>query len=359
MTTTTDIANKVLQAVGIQKVISSLSQDSAEAQTIALIINDLRDDLLRMAPWGCGLKTANATYITSTPGTPENPNAGTSLWMPGQPPPPWTYEYQYPVDCLRACWMIPATQIGFSGGTPITTAVTGGAVSFWQGPPVKFVTQTDGFYTITDAAVVAGGTGYAVDDIITLAGTPAGAAPIGAPAQLVVTAVSGGAITDVIVFPQIINSNPSAGGSYFTRQPNPQPQGSTTGSGTGATFNLTWTSRSSPQRVLLCNQEFAILTYVRRITDPNGMDTLFQRAWINLIAAHVAMSLRDDKQLANSLIGAANASISAARTADGNEGLTVNDVTPDWLRIRGADWATPYSSPYTGFDWGGLFPVYG
>ena len=55
----------------------------------------------------------------------------------------------------------------------------------------------------------------------------------------------------------------------------------------------------------------------------------------------------------------ANAAIEAARTADGNEGLSINDVTPDWIRFRGTDFYDPYSGPYSGFDWGGLFPSFG
>lgn len=363
MTTTTDIANRAIQSIGIQKVISSLAQDSAEAQTVASIIFELRDDLLRMAPWSCGLKTANLVYITSSPGTPENESAQTTLWQPGQPTPPWTYEYQYPVDCVRACWLIPATQTGFAGGVPITTAVTGGAASFWQGPPVKFVTQTDTFIPVTGAAVANGGTGHAVGDIITLAAGLNINAPVGAPAQLLVAAVAGGVITSATVVNSVYAGNTSGaqeiiGGSYFAQQSNPVAQGSTTGQGTGATFTLTY-GPVAPQRVILTNQEFATMIYVQRVVDPNVMDTLFLRAWINILAANVCMTLKENIQLANTRVAIANAAIEAARTADGNEGLVINDITPDWIRIRGVDFADPYSGPFSGFDWGGMFPIFG
>ena len=364
MTTPVDIANRAIQAIGIQKVISSLSQDSAEAQAINSIILELRDDLLRMAPWACGLKTANLVYITSSPGTPENVSAQTTLWQPGQPAPPWCYEYQYPVDCLRACWLIPATQTGFAGGVPITTAVTGGAAAFWQGPPVKYKTQTDTFVPVTGASVASGGSGHAVGDIITLAAGPNTAPPLGAPAQLLVAAVAGGVITSATVVNSVFLGNttqPTAtpiGGSYFAAQPNPVAQGSTTGAGIGATFNLTF-GPPAPQRVILTNQEFATMTYVQRVVDPNVMDTLFLRAWINVLAGSVCMTLKEDIRLANARIAMANAAIEAARTADGNEGLTINDVTPDWIRFRGTDFYDPYSGPYSGFDWGGMWPSFG
>jgi hypothetical protein len=358
MTTIVDVANRAIQAIGIQKRISSLSQDSAEAQAVASIYGELRDDLLRMAPWTFAMRTANLSLITSVPGTPENTSAATTLWQPGQPTPPWAYEYQYPVDCLRTCWMIPATQTGFAGGVPITTAVTGGAPSFWQGPPVKFQVQSDLFYPVTAASPVAGGVGYAIGETLTLAGNALGTAPIGAPAQLSVATLSGSAVASVAVVNQVQGSAPALGGSYFSPQPNPVAQGSSSGSGSGATFNLTF-GPQAPQRVILTNQEFAILTYVQQVTDPNAMDTLFLRAWINILAANLAMTLLSDKPLANMRTLQANSAIESARVANGNEGFTVNDVTPDWIRARGVEWTDPYGSPFDGFDWGSSFPVFG
>lgn len=329
-----------------------------EAIQINLVMDPLRRRLIRMAPWDCVLKTANLVYITSAPGTPENTSAPTTLWQPGQPSPPWAYEYQYPVDCVRACWLIPATQTGYAGGVPITTAVTGGAASFWQGPPVRFKVQTDTFYAVTAAAVVDGGTGYAVGDVITLATPPNTQQPIGAPAQLLVTAESGGVISGVSIIPSIYGEATPMGGAYFAQQTNPQGQGSTTGAGSGATFNLTYVG-PAPQRVILTNQEFATAVYCQDVVDPNIMDDAFQEAWANLIGAHITIPLSGDKKLANGAIQMANGMIEQARTMDGNEGLTINDVTPDWIRIRGIDYAGYVSGPFTGFDWGALWPSFG
>src|SRR5262249_45958163 len=145
---------------------------SNEAIQFNLMYNETRDDLLRMAPWDCAMKTANLTYLTSQPGTPENTSATTNLWAPGQPAPPWAYEYQYPVDCLMARWVIPSTQTGYAGGTPITTAVTGGASSWWWGQPVRFKVQTDQFFMVNTATLVGGGSGYAPNDLVVVALQP-------------------------------------------------------------------------------------------------------------------------------------------------------------------------------------------
>ena len=361
MTTLAAIANRALQVPGTRTTVTSAelnSNNTNEAIQLNLQIANTRRRLLRMAPWNCAFKTANLTYITSTPGTPENESAQTTLWQPGQPAPPWAYEYQFPVDCLRACQLIPATQTGFAGGIPITTAVTGGVAAFWTGPPVKFKVAVDTFVPVTAAAISAGGTNYAVGDIITLVTGLNTSPPIGAPVQLKVATLSGSAIATVTVVNQVPGTDEVIGGSYFAAQTNPVAQGSTTGSGSGATFNLTF-GTAAPQRVVLTQQEFATMSYVMDVTDPNVMDDQFQDAWAKVLGASITIPLTGDKKLANFAIQEANAIIEQARVGDGVEGLTVNDVTPDWIRIRGIDFPEPYGGPYSGFDWGGMWPIFG
>lgn len=362
MTSVTDIVNRALQKIGTRTTVTDAELANGttnEAIQANLALTQSRDDLLRMAPWDCGLKTANLTYITSTPGTPENTSPATFLWQPGQPAPPWAYEYQYPVDCLRACWLIPATQLGYAGGVPITTAVTGGSASQWLGPPVKFKVQTDSFRPVIAATVASAGTGNAVGDVITLAPGVAGNPPIGAPAQLLVISVNGsGGVTGVSVINQVYGEATPFGGSYFTVQPNPVAMGSTTGSGSGASFNLTF-GPASPQRVILTNQEYATLSYVQTVSDPNVMDLLFINAWTSILGAMLCMALTGDDKKANLLINLANKDIMEARTVDANEGLTINDVTPDFLRVRGWTGGYTQTGPYIGFDWGGMWPIYG
>lgn len=366
MTTTADIVNRALQSFGARTTVTQteLNNNSTnEAIQTNLCREPLRDQLLRMAPWDCAFQTANLTYITSVAGTPENTSAGTVLWAKGVPAPPWAYEYQYPVDCLRMCSIIPQFQTGFSGGIPITTAVTGGAPAFWQGPPQKFKVAIDQFYPVTAAAVSFGGTGYAVGDIVILASGPTSSAPIGAPVALLVVTAPGGVIATVSVVNQIAGSATPQGGSYFKVQSGVIASGSvlgvggSTSAGTGALFTLTFGAQSS-QRVILTNQEFATANYIKQITDPNLMDPLFQQAWGNMIGANVTMALSGDKALANQMIAGANAVITEARKADANEGLTVNDVTPDWIRARGISFSNDYWGGYWGFEWGNMFAVY-
>lgn len=356
-----DVVNQALQLFGKRTTITSAqlaASSNNEAKQANLILTDTRRELLRMAPWNCGMKFANLTLITSAPGTPENQTSVTA-WSPGIPPPPWVYEYQYPVDCLKPAWIIPMTATGATiGGVPIyPVGVTTGVMALMQsGPMIRFKVATDEFFPVTGATVSAGGTGYAVGDTITLADGAAGIAPIGAPARLLVLTLAGSAVATVSVVNQVLGASPSQGGSYFARQTNPVAQGSTTGSGTGATFTLTYGAKAT-QRVILTNQQDAIMAYVKDQSDLNVLDPLFQDAYINLLAAKLCFTLTGDKGLANARIQLANQAIEQARTADGNEGPVIDDRTPDWIKVRGYS-GDGYGLVNGGYDWGGLYPLY-
>lgn len=359
MTSYTDITNLALQALGTRTTVTDAefaNQTTNESIQANLVYTKARDELLRMAPWDCAFIMNQLAYISSVPGTPENTSPATSNWQRGQPYPPWAYEYQYPVDCLRACFVVPQWNTGFSNGIPITTAVTGGAPQFWNGPPVRFKVATDLFYPVIAAASFNGGNGYAVGDQITLPAGLSTNAPIGAPAVLTVATIAGGTVSAVTVNTQILSG--VGGGSYFAPQTNPVAQGSTTGAGAGATFNLTFGAQGQ-QRVILTNQELALLAYCKQVIDPNVFDPLFQTAYVHYLASKLIMALTKDKNLANMMLSITNNAVTEARKADANEGLTVNDVTPDWIRVRGIAYPNGYDSgPYCGYDFGNLFPLY-
>lgn len=273
MITDTVIANRALGLIGTRTQIASLTEGSPESNAANLFIDSLRREIIRMAPWNCAKNVNALALVCAAPGTPENPSAGTAQWQKGQPMPPWTYEYLYPADCVRPLWIIPQFSTGFASGVPITTAVTGGAPSFWNGPPVRFA--------------------VAIDQI-----------------------------------------NPATG--LVDTSPN-----------------------GVDTKIILTNQESAILVYLKDVTNFNVMDDQFQNAWAHALAGRIVFQLTGDKTLANLKIQEANAAIQIARAGDGNEGLTINNVTPDWIRIRGID--GPYDqgwSPMANFDWGAELTLY-
>lgn len=361
MTTELNIVNRALQFIGTRTNVSQAeltNQSSNEAIQASLILDQVRDELLRMAPWDCAFNYASLTLITAAPGTPENPTTGPAFWQKGVnvppvagiPPPPWAYEYQYPADCLKAVFVVPQFSTGFASGVPITTAVTGGSPAFWSGPPQRFRVGVDQFVSlVAPVTVVNGGTGYATGEIILLAGTPTGTSPIGAPATVQVFSQAGGVATGVSLL---------EGGSYFNDPGTSLTQGSSlNGTGTGLIINAS-KNFDSNQRVILTNQEGAILAYVKQITDPNVMDPEFQEAWVQLLGARLAIVLTGDKALANAGIQEANRKITEARRSDANEGLTVNDVTPDWIRARGLLYPSWEMSPNVSYDWGPMLTMY-
>jgi len=270
MTTFTDVANRALSALGTRSTIASLQEGSNESIKASMWIDTCRKQVLRMAPWNSTRNFNTMALVCAAPGTPENPTAGTAQWQKGQPPPPWNYEYAYPSDCLRPIFIVPSFSTGFGPGIPITTAITGGAAQFWNGPPVKYAVGLD----------------------------------------------------------QLINGKPAVG---------------------GADTKVIWT-----------NQEFAVLAYIKDLTNPDVMDDQLVEGWVQFLASKLAIDLTGDKQLANFRIKDANDMIQIARTSDANEGLIINDVTPDFIRTRGVDfaWDWAWSPGWGAFDYGGLLPTY-
>lgn len=95
--------------------------------------------------------------------------------------------------------------------------------------------------------------------------------------------------------------------------------------------------------VLLTNQPQAILVYTYRVTNPQLFDGQFVVALANLIGSRICLRLNGDKAMAKMAFQIADQATKEARASNGNEGLTVIDSVPDWMRVRGyaADWAYP------------------
>lgn len=112
------ISNRSLLACGARAQISSLQEDSEEANSINLLFNPTFEQLGRAAHWGALRAQQTLTLLAAAPGTPENQN-GTTMPLPPQP---WLYSYSYPSTCLQMRFIVPTFTFAGSG-TPISPAM--------------------------------------------------------------------------------------------------------------------------------------------------------------------------------------------------------------------------------------------
>jgi hypothetical protein len=102
-------------------------------------------------------------------------------------------------------------------------------------------------------------------------------------------------------------------------------------------------ANGNPQNVLLTNQQQALGVYTFRNTNTAMWDPLFVQAMSAYLGARIAIALTGDKNTARMALQMAQAYSIDAQRQNGNEGLTIIDNQPDWIRVRGyaSDWAWP------------------
>jgi hypothetical protein len=105
----------------------------------------------------------------------------------------------------------------------------------------------------------------------------------------------------------------------------------------------------NPIEVFLTNQPQAIGVYTFRNTNTQMWDALFVQELAAYLGARVCMSLTGDKAMMKMAFEMAQGFEAKAQSRNGNEGLTVIDSTPDWMRVRGyaSDWSWPDGGMYT------------
>lgn len=105
----------------------------------------------------------------------------------------------------------------------------------------------------------------------------------------------------------------------------------------------------NPINVLLTNQTQAIGIYTFRNTNTSMWDALYVQGFAAYLGARVCMTLTGDKNTQRMALSEAQQYANDAQRMNGNEGLTVIDSTPDWMRVRGyaSDWSWPDGGMYT------------
>ena len=88
-------------------------------------------------------------------------------------------------------------------------------------------------------------------------------------------------------------------------------------------------------KVILTNQDQAILVYTAYIDDPNMWDAEFTEAFVYILAARLCGPLTGDKTLTKIYLQEAQNAILQARLVDATESPAKPTHTPDWIRVRG------------------------
>lgn len=115
----------------------------------------------------------------------------------------------------------------------------------------------------------------------------------------------------------------------------------------------------NPIQVVLTNQSQAQAVYTVNQPNPVIWDSQFQAAMVASLAAFLVPALNMNMQLMSGLTSNAERIIVKARISDGNEGVTVMDHSPDWMRARGSGsgWGpgrgTSLSANYIDMSWPG------
>jgi hypothetical protein len=94
-------------------------------------------------------------------------------------------------------------------------------------------------------------------------------------------------------------------------------------------------------RVILTNQPQAVFVYTKQTQDPNQFDAQFVECLAATLAAKLIKPLTGKSPTAQMEI--AKGLIISAAASNGNEGMMVQEHTPDWMRVRGymSDWQFP------------------
>lgn len=105
----TDVAQQALDAAGVEYTLGNIEDGTRQSQVVLRAYERCRKQLLRAANWDFARRQAPLQLLADSTGN--NPTVGRTV------PLPWTYEYGYPTDCVRARF-VPWNQSVQNPGVP-------------------------------------------------------------------------------------------------------------------------------------------------------------------------------------------------------------------------------------------------
>lgn len=340
-----DFCKQALGELGTRSTIVSLDppDGSQESFYCNLFFEGTRDQVLRAAHWNFAGISDVLTLWKAAPGTPENPTTG-GAWSNRDPAPPWLYSYVHPGGRILQIRRVRGQQLQSGGadfvpfyGGVATVGARRDCAHFEVGFDVYdqaanrlgFTTTIGTLTTTPPLTIVNPGLGYRGGDYITASqfGANCGFLPIIQPLQV---DTSG----------RILLAEVTNGGTFVTHNTGTLTQVSTTGEGSGFTFNAQFIPHDPSVQVILTNAQNAIMD-VTVETPVNRYDPLFADAFMLAFEAKLALALLGDRAIYAAKLQEANNAIVEARVRDGNEGLTIYDFVPDWIQARGVAAGSP------------------
>ena len=138
--TPADLVNRSLDAIGRSDLIIGDIEEGTEAAKPALRqYGPALRQLLRAAHWGFARKQAPMTLLADATG--QTPNVGTVV------PAPWTYEYEYPIDCVKARF-VPWNSNPIQPNPPLMTGLQQPPLNAVRLKPAPFLITTDYNYPV-------------------------------------------------------------------------------------------------------------------------------------------------------------------------------------------------------------------
>jgi hypothetical protein len=317
MTTDVDIANRALQAAQVRDRITALADTSKNAQVVNLSFDSVRRQLIDAANWGFARKTVNLSLLKAAPGAPYSPVTGANQWYEAYPSPPWLYEYLVPTDGLRMRAVL-APPTGLVQGTPIFSTPTGNYNAGYGTSPVRFIRSTD---TVGPRAVI---TGITQADPAVVTATAHGFSngdEVYLTSLIGMTELNGTVATIANVAANTFELSGVDSSTYSAYIAG------------GVAVNQTQTVVQT--NVILTNAPNAIGVYNLDFENYSLWPDDVIQTFVYALAGVITIPLGGDKKLAQMNISLANSKIMEARANDANEGLTMQQSIPDWIRVRG------------------------
>lgn len=112
------------------------------------------------------------------------------------------------------------------------------------------------------------------------------------------------------------------------------------------------TVSGSLTKVILTNLDTAQIVYTQNNPNPDFWESEFQAAMVASLAMYLIPPLNLNMALLNTQNKIAQDIIAVAQSRDANEGMVVQDHTPDWVRARGCGNQIDYAGEWDSESWG-------